>query len=204
MRSTKRSQNKCGSCGYTWYPRGKYKSLKCPNCDSNEVSIVGGGGLILGLLFVGWLIFGNQAEKTKHAEPPPPAQKIQEGQATAPEQAELKAISEARTIINNKANNSNPDTKPTTEEAARDWISSKIRPKVQRYSANISGRTCTVQVTMIPGGEVQNVSVTQSSGDESFDRSVQAAVLKSSPLPWPDDDKVAEELKTFNLIVKSE
>jgi len=69
MSSTKRSQNKCGSCGYTWYPRGKDKSLKCPNCGGNKVSITGRGGLILGFIFVGWLIFGN---KEKPPERPGP------------------------------------------------------------------------------------------------------------------------------------
>ena len=118
-------------------------------------------------------------------------------------QAQHELESEEKRMTEQKASNSKPDTKTTTEEAARDWISNKIRPKVERFSANSSGRSCTVRVTMLPGGGVQNVSVTQSSGDESFDRSVQAAVLKASPLPWPDDEKVAEELKTFSLIVKS-
>ena len=133
----------------------------------------------------------------------------QKAEAEAKRQAELEAQaqheleSEEKRMTEQKASNSKPDTKTTTEEAARDWISNKIRPKVERFSANSSGRSCTVRVTMLPGGGVQNVSVTQSSGDESFDRSVQAAVLKASPLPWPDDEKVAEELKTFSLIVKS-
>jgi hypothetical protein len=62
MGSTKRSQNKCGSCGYTWYPRGKNRSLKCPNCGSSSVSIVGGGGLLVGILIVGWLVFGGESK----------------------------------------------------------------------------------------------------------------------------------------------
>ena len=69
MSSTKRSQNKCNSCGYTWYPRGKDKSLKCPNCGGNRVSITGGGGLILGLIFVGWLVFGNREKPTEPSRP---------------------------------------------------------------------------------------------------------------------------------------
>ena len=132
----------------------------------------------------------------------------QKAEAEAKRQAELEAqaqheleVEEKR--MTEKASNSKPDTKTTTEEAARDWISNKIRPKVEKFSANSSGRSCTVRVTMLPGGGVQSVSVTLSSGDESFDRSVQAAVLKASPLPWPDDEKIAEELKTFSLIVKS-
>src|SRR5471032_831930 len=37
MAATKRSQNKCKKCGYTWHPRGKNMSLKCPSCGSSEV-----------------------------------------------------------------------------------------------------------------------------------------------------------------------
>ncbi len=37
MRLTKRPQNKCGYCKYTWYPRGKNISKKCQNCGSDDV-----------------------------------------------------------------------------------------------------------------------------------------------------------------------
>lgn len=74
MNATKRSQNKCDACGYTWYPRGKDKSLKCPSCGSNNVSIVnvsivGGGGLILLTLFIGGVIFANNKDTPPEASP---------------------------------------------------------------------------------------------------------------------------------------
>jgi hypothetical protein len=31
----RRPLNVCSSCGYTWYPRGKNLSLKCPNCGAS-------------------------------------------------------------------------------------------------------------------------------------------------------------------------
>lgn len=43
MGQTKRPLNKCRQCGHTWYPKGQNISLKCPNCGSNEVSMVGPG-----------------------------------------------------------------------------------------------------------------------------------------------------------------
>jgi len=43
MARTKRHQNKCKSCGYTWYPRGKDLSAECPKCGSSEVSYSGCG-----------------------------------------------------------------------------------------------------------------------------------------------------------------
>ncbi len=56
-RGTKRPQNSCGQCGYTWYPRGSNRSLKCPKCGKGDVKIVGSG--ILGaVLLVGILALG--------------------------------------------------------------------------------------------------------------------------------------------------
>lgn len=34
---TMRPQNECDDCGYTWYPRGKSLSIRCPNCGSRAV-----------------------------------------------------------------------------------------------------------------------------------------------------------------------
>ena len=101
-----------------------------------------------------------------------------------------------------KAEKSKSDAASTINEA-RAWILSRIKPKVERFSANSSGRSCSVRVTVRSGGYVESVSITQSSGDESFDRSVESAVLKASPLPWPDDEKVAHELRSFTLNVRS-
>lgn len=57
MGATKRPQNKCKSCGYTWYPRGKSISNKCPNCGGSQISKVGSWGGLLVLLFIGYAIF---------------------------------------------------------------------------------------------------------------------------------------------------
>jgi hypothetical protein len=37
---TKRPLNYCELCGYTWYPRGKNRSIECPNCRSNATRMV--------------------------------------------------------------------------------------------------------------------------------------------------------------------
>jgi hypothetical protein len=36
---TMRPKNQCNRCGYTWYPRGKNVSNKCPNCGSGAVQV---------------------------------------------------------------------------------------------------------------------------------------------------------------------
>jgi len=67
MAKTLRPQNRCSKCGYTWHPRGKNLSLKCPKCGHKDVKVVSGtAAAAIGLL--GWFIFG-AIEKS----PTPPA-----------------------------------------------------------------------------------------------------------------------------------
>jgi hypothetical protein len=39
-RWTLRPQNRCEGCGYTWYPRGKDLSARCPDCGSTRTALV--------------------------------------------------------------------------------------------------------------------------------------------------------------------
>jgi len=36
---TKRPQNFCASCGYSWYPKGSNRAAKCPRCGSARVEL---------------------------------------------------------------------------------------------------------------------------------------------------------------------
>jgi hypothetical protein len=52
-RGTKRPQNVCKQCRYSWYPRGKSLSLKCPRCGSTETAVgCGGFAMLLALCFL--------------------------------------------------------------------------------------------------------------------------------------------------------
>lgn len=64
------------------------------------------------------------------------------------------------------------------------------------------GMSCTVTVRLIPGGEVVEARVTTSSGDPIFDRSVESAVYKASPLPLPPDPALFEYFRELNFIFK--
>lgn len=64
------------------------------------------------------------------------------------------------------------------------------------------GMSCTVTVRLIPGGEVIDARVTTSSGDPIFDRSVESAVYKASPLPLPPDPALFEYFRELNFIFK--
>ena len=64
-----------------------------------------------------------------------------------------------------------------------------------------SGLSCTLKVRLIPGGDVVpgSVRVVASSGNERFDRSVEAAVYKASPLPVPSG-KLFESFRELTLV----
>ena len=66
------------------------------------------------------------------------------------------------------------------------------------------GLECVLSVHTVPGGEVINVAVNKSSGNEVFDRRAVTAVEKASPLPLPADPAVFERLglRKFNFRFK--
>jgi hypothetical protein len=66
-------QNKCKKCSYTWYPRGKNLSMKCPSCGSAEVGFAGGGVVLAGLIVAGFVLFGG-GKQTQPTIPPEPSQ----------------------------------------------------------------------------------------------------------------------------------
>jgi colicin import membrane protein len=79
------------------------------------------------------------------------------------------------------------------EKVERSWI----RPP--NWGAEVS---CTVEVRLIPSGEVIDATIVRSTGNPAFDRSVEAAVFKASPLPVPPDPEVMEEFRSFKFLFK--
>jgi len=78
-----------------------------------------------------------------------------------------------------------------------------IRQKVERNwiqpAGDISGLACVVRVKLIPGGEVVDAQVAQSSGNGLFDRSVEIATRKASPLPIPDDPVLFNQFRNLEF-----
>ena len=66
-------------------------------------------------------------------------------------------------------------------------IKAKIDRNWLRPPGTAAGLKCVVRVSQIPGGEVVQAEIQSSSGNVAFDRSVEEAVLRSSPLPVPKD-----------------
>ena len=58
----------------------------------------------------------------------------------------------------------------------RNWI---------RPASAVAGLECVVKVTQIPSGDVVSVRIGRCNGDEAVVRSIEAAVLRASPLPKP-------------------
>ena len=83
-----------------------------------------------------------------------------------------------------------------------------IRQKVERNWVRPAGWTkgmeCVVRVRLAPTGEVINAAVARPSGSPAFDRSVENAVYKASPLPLPEDKGLFEHFRELELRFRPE
>ena len=78
-------------------------------------------------------------------------------------------------------------------------IKAKIDRNWLRPPRTAAGLKCVVRVSQIPGGEVVQVEIQSSSGNVAFDRSVEEAVLRSSPLPVPKDPSLFDRNITITF-----
>jgi colicin import membrane protein len=79
-------------------------------------------------------------------------------------------------------------------------IQAKIQRNWLRPPGSSAGLSCLILVKLIPGGEVVDAKVVRSSGDPLFDRSVETAVLKASPLPLPQDAAMFKHFREIQFI----
>ena len=79
-------------------------------------------------------------------------------------------------------------------------IQAKIQRNWLRPPGSSAGLSCMILVKLIPGGEVVDAKVVRSSGDPLFDRSVETAVLKASPLPLPQDTAMFKHFREIQFI----
>jgi colicin import membrane protein len=71
----------------------------------------------------------------------------------------------------------------------------------QDVANNIS---CQLLVHVAPGGDVLNIDLVKSSGNDVLDRSARTAVLKASPLPVPKDPTLFNNFRLLKLTVRPE
>ena len=79
-------------------------------------------------------------------------------------------------------------------------IKNKIERNWLRPPGTALGLKCVVRVSQIPGGEVVQAEIETSSGNIAFDRSVEDAVLRSSPLPVSKDPSLFDR----NIVITFE
>ena len=79
------------------------------------------------------------------------------------------------------------------------YIQEKVQNSWRRPAGSPRGLRCVIRVKLIPGGEVVGAKVIQSSGDALFDRSVESAVLKASPLPLPADPALFKHFREIDF-----
>ena len=70
-------------------------------------------------------------------------------------------------------------------------IEQKVKRSWRKPEGSQPGLKCDVRVQQIPGGDVINVTITAcNNSDAAFQRSIEAAVIKASPLPPPPDPSI--------------
>ena len=83
-----------------------------------------------------------------------------------------------------------------------------IRQKVERNWVRPAGWSkgleCVVRVRLAPTGEVIQATVIRPSGSPPFDRSVENAVYKASPLPLPEDKGLFDHFRELELRFRPE
>jgi len=84
-------------------------------------------------------------------------------------------------------------------------IQNKVGQSWSRPLSARKGMQATLQINLLPGGDVDSVKVIKSSGNQAFDDSATQAVWKASPLPVPSDAGVfTRNYRVFNLLFSPE
>lgn len=145
----------------------------------------------------------------------------QQAEAEKKRQAEEAARKQAQAEQRQKAAEEQLKQQLATEEQARaeaaraaraaseaDKYKALIRQKVSRHWSRPpgakTGLRCTVHVQLAPGGDVLQATVVKGSGNPLFDRSVEAAVFKASPLPIPQDPDLFDYFREIEFLFNPE
>ena len=144
--------------------------------------------------------------KPKSAPKPKAEKKLVVPEIDTPSLEEMLAEEELEMDRQNKASAqpdkemaSNADQANAQVASFTDAIASHVGQQ-RRIPGNYRNRDdirTRVRIKMIPGGEVVNVSVAQSSGYPDFDDSVLNAVKLASPLPVPDGSLFNEQFRSL-------
>jgi len=81
-------------------------------------------------------------------------------------------------------------------------IAQKIRSRWAVPASAGPETRCSVRVTQLPNGEVVGVNIISCNGDDAVQRSVEAAIRRSSPLPQPSNPDLFDRNLTLNLTLE--
>lgn len=154
-----------------------------------------------------------KARAQEKAEAEARAEASARAQADAQAAAKAKAEAEARARAEKRRAQSQADlARQMAEEEAlaavagspaaaeyRDIIAQKVRRNWNQPPSARTGDSCEVRVQQIPGGEVTSAVAFNCTGDAAFARSVEAAVLRASPLPLPSDPRLFDRNLLFTF-----
>jgi len=101
-------------------------------------------------------------------------QKMQEEQERLQKEQEIAALREAEL-----------KKQQTMIDKYMNLIEAKVYQNWIKPPGDLRGKVTELQVRLIPSGDVISIELSKSSGDSVYDKSVQAAVKKASPLPLP-------------------
>lgn len=142
-----------------------------------------------------------QAEKDKLNK-----QKEQAKKDLASEQARLKAEQERLASTEKEAKQQQiaqalAAKKQTEKEIDiyASMIQARIRNNWVKAYGIPDGLDCQIEVVTGNSGDIERIKIVKSSGNAAFDRSAEAAVLKSSPLPLPQDASARKEFRQFKF-----
>ncbi|MFT5427180.1 MAG: colicin import membrane protein [Gammaproteobacteria bacterium] len=141
----------------------------------------------------------DKSEKLKNEEEARIKKKIEDKEAAEKKQLEEELASQLA------AEESAEQTQK--DQALINNIASNIKRSIESNFNKVGlpqGIACVLRVRLIPGGEVVDVTIAESSGNEIFDRRAVNATQKASPLPVPDDVATFERLglREINMTFK--
>ena len=141
------------------------------------------------------------ARKKKEIEDKNAAEEKQRKEAEAAKKKQLEEELAAQLAAEESAEQTKKD------QALINNIASNIKRSIESNFNKVGlpqGIACVLRVRLIPGGEVVDVTIAESSGNDIFDRRAVNATQKASPLPVPDDVATFErlDLREINMTFK--
>jgi uncharacterized protein YecT (DUF1311 family) len=138
-----RPQNQCNACAYTWYPRGKHLSIRCPRCSSQNIEVVrppersssGCGPVVLvAILVLGAIFWATSRSGGGSSSPSSSAEPVVASTADASGAAISKPASEINSA-------SIPQSGPAASETAMQTVPASEVSTAEGAASETSGAT---------------------------------------------------------------